>query len=236
VLRKLSRRTMGTPPFKEGSFAMEQRLKGSKRRTTVAVAAGIALLLFAAVALAGSSFKNGNFETGDFTKWTTAQSGAGNWFVSDKKLTPINAFNWNGPAEKEFAAVTDQTSFSANVLYRTVQVGSKTSKISMVLYYKNQAGVFCNPDTPTLDETLGECFQMYTVDILREGADPFSIDPADIIKTVFRTSPSSPNSMSPKTFNVTLKKAGNVILRFGEVDNQYYFNASVDNVTVNNGG
>jgi len=107
--------------------------------------------------------------------------------------------------------------------------------ISMILYYKNRASVFCNPTGLTLDETADPCDQMYTVDILRDGADPFSIDPADIVKTVFRTSPSSPSGMSPTKFSVTLSGVGNVILRFGEVDNQNYFNASVDNVTVNNG-
>ena len=41
--------------------------------------------------------------------------------------------------------------------------------------------------------------------------------------------------MSPTKFSVTLSGVGNVILRLGEVDNQGLFNASVDNVTVNNG-
>ena len=56
----------------------------------------------------------------------------------------------------------------------------------MILYYKNSASVFCNPTGVILDETADLCDQMYTVDILREGADPFSIDPGDIVKTVFR--------------------------------------------------
>jgi hypothetical protein len=211
--------------------------RGLRRKSLVMGAAGAALLLFAAVALAGSSFKNGGFETGDFTEWTadsTATSG-GQWFVSDKRFTPLNGFSWKGPVEKEFAAVTDQFGPSANVLYRTIKVGSKTTRISMILYYKNRADVFCNPTGLTLDETADLCDQMYTVDILREGADPFSIDPADIVKTVFRTNPSSPSGMSPTKFSVTLSGVGNVILRFGEVDNQAPFNASVDNVTVNNG-
>ncbi len=211
--------------------------RGLRRKTVVMGAAGAALLLFAAVALAGSSFKNGGFETGDFTEWTADSTATsdGQWFVSNKRFTPLNGFSWKGPVEKEFAAVTDQFDPSANVLYRTIKVGSKTTRISMILYYKNRASVFCNPTGLTLDETADPCDQMYTVDILRDGADPFSIDPADIVKTVFRTSPSSPSGMSPTKFSVTLSGVGNVILRFGEVDNQNYFNASVDNVTVNNG-
>ena len=211
--------------------------RGLRRKTLVTGVAGTAVLLFAAVALAGSSLKNGGFETGGFTQWTTDRTAgsAGDWFVSEKRFTPLSGLSWKGPVEKEFAAVTDQTGPGANVLYRTVKVGSKTSRISMILYYKNSASVFCNPTGVILDETADLCDQMYTVDILREGADPFSIDPGDIVKTVFRTSPSSPSSMSPTKFSVTLSGAGNVILRFGEVDNQDFFNASVDNVTVNNG-
>jgi hypothetical protein len=73
--------------------------RGLRRKTLVMGAAGAALLLFAAVALAGSSFKNGGFETGDFTEWTTdstATSG-GQWFVSNKRFTPLNGFSWKGP-------------------------------------------------------------------------------------------------------------------------------------------
>ena len=207
------------------------------RRTVASLAGLAALLVFAAVALAGSSFKNGGFETGDFTQWTTdstATSG-GQWFVSNKRFTPISGASWKGPVEKEWAAVTDQGAPSANVLYRTIHVGSKTSRISMILYYKNHGGVFCNPTGLVLDETADLCDQMYTVDILQPTADPFSIDPADIIKTVFRTGPSSPSGMSPTKFSVTLSGVGDVVLRLGEVDNQGLFNASVDNVTVNNG-
>lgn len=215
---------------------MIHRLKDMRRRTFVAVAAGAALLLFAAVALAGSSFKNGNFETGDFSKWSTSQTGAGNWFVSNKRVTPLGFNGWAGPAEKEYAAITDQLAPSANVLYRTIHIGSKTTRLSMIVYYKNRAGIFCNPSTNTLDETYPGCFQMYTVDILRNGSDPFSIDPADVLKTIFRTSASSPNSMDFTKFTVSLAGlSGDVILRFGEVDNVGPLNASVDNVTVNNG-
>ena len=49
--------------------------RGLRRKTVVMGAAGAALLLFAAVALAGSSFKNGGFETGDFTRVDRGQHG-----------------------------------------------------------------------------------------------------------------------------------------------------------------
>ena len=45
--------------------------RGLRRKTLVTGVAGTAVLLFAAVALAGSSLKNGGFETGGFTQWTT---------------------------------------------------------------------------------------------------------------------------------------------------------------------
>ena len=71
--------------------------------------------------------------------------------------------SWNGPAEKEFAALTDQTSPSANILYRDIKIGKKTTRVSFILYYKNHADIFCSNDD--LDYT-NPCNQEYRVDII----------------------------------------------------------------------
>jgi len=213
------------------------RMRGLHRSALVTAAAGAALLLFAAVALAGSGFKNGNFETGDFSKWSTdfrdvCPEPAG-WFVSDKKITPVSGNSWFGPAEKEFAAVTDQVCPSASILYRTIKIGSKNTRVSFILYYKNRADLFCSQND--LDET-NPCNQEYRVEILRDGSDPWTTDPNDILMTLFKTSSSSPFSLGPTKMTFGLGKlSGNVILRFAMVDTEFYFNASVDNVQVNNG-
>jgi hypothetical protein len=211
-------------------------LRGFSRKTVVTIGAAAVVLLFATVAGAGSSFSNGDFETGNFSGWNTFDSATSvpgeGWFVSNKRLTPINKFNWNGPAQKEFAAVTDQTAPGSHILYRNIQSGSKMTRVSMLVYYKNRANVFCNPGT--LDDTV-PCNQQFRVDILRKGAAPNSMAGGDILLTIFQTKGSSPSSLGPTQVSAQFVPGQTVMLRIAEVDNQNYFNASVDNVTVNDG-
>ena len=212
---------------------MFSRARCFSRRALTAVGTVAVVLVFASVAGAGSNFQNGNFETGDFTGWTVNQVGGGNWFVSNKTLTPINQFSWKGPAEKEYAAVTDQGGQGTNILYQTIDVGSKTTKVSLIVYYKNRASLFCTP--ATLDYTAG-CNQQYRIDILRDGAPIDSMASSDVLKTLFKTKTTSPLSLSPTKVSKDITGLGaKVILRVAEVDNQFYFNASIDDVRVDHG-
>ena len=129
---------------------MFSRARCFSRRALTVVGAVAVVLVFASVAGAGSNFQNGNFETGDFTGWSVFQVGGGNWFVSNKTLTPIDQFSWKGPAEKEYAAVTDQFSAGTNILYQTIDVGSKTTKVSLIVYYKNRASPLLHPSDARL--------------------------------------------------------------------------------------
>jgi hypothetical protein len=209
------------------------RTKRLLRKTVVPAAASIALLLFAAVALAGSGFKNGGFETGDFTKWQIADTnGNGSWFVSDKKVTPITGSSWFGPPEKEFMALTDFGFVDSLVLYRPIKIGSKHTRVSFIVEYKNQAEVWCTPD----DLTPTGCNEQMRVDIIADGADPYSMDPGDVLRNLFKTSSSDPFSQGPTKINADLGGlSGTVVLRVAVVATEFIFNGGIDAVTVNNG-
>ena len=218
---------------------MIRRLKGFPRKALLAVGIGTAVLLFAGVAGAGSNFNNGGFEIGDNppSYWGVTGAGAGSWFVSDKTITPVTGFGWFGPAEKEWAAVTDMPSSGTQILYRYINLGNngKKGKLSMLVYYKNHAGVWCDPGT--IDYSVLACNEQYRIDILQPAASLFSDDPGDVLMTIFHTKSNSAMSMKPKRLTVSLKGlSGSVLLRLVAVENEDVLNASVDDVRLDFGG
>jgi hypothetical protein len=177
---------------------------------------------------------NGGFETGDFTGWNVRNQidGSGDWFVYSGTLSPLSGFDIAAPPQGNFAATTDQTGPGSHVLYRNIKLASGMEhRLSFYLYYENRAGEFFTPRT--LDYTVFPN-QQYRVDILRPKANPFTVDPDDIRATLFRTRVGDPNSLPPTlmTFDLTRFAGKTVRLRFAEVDNQFYFLASVDRVRV----
>jgi hypothetical protein len=177
---------------------------------------------------------NGGFETGNFTNWNVANQpgGSGDWFVYSGTTSPLSAFTIAAPPQGTFAATSDQTGPGSHVLYRNIKLEDDMEhKLSFYLYYENRAGEFFTPRT--LDYTVFPN-QQYRVDLLRPKADPFTVDPDDIRATLFRTRVGDPSSLPPtlKTFNLTRFAGKTVRLRFAEVDNQLFFQASVDRVRV----
>jgi hypothetical protein len=177
---------------------------------------------------------NGNFETGDFQHWNGANqiSGSGDWFVYSGTTSPLSGFTIAAPPQGDFAATTDQTDPGTHVLYRNIKLApGMKHELSFYLYYRNRAGEFFPRNT--LDFRV-EPNQQYRVDLLRPKADPFTFDP-DVIRTrLFRTRVGDPNRLAPTlmTFGLTRFAGKTVRLRFAEVDNQGFFQASVDRVRV----
>jgi len=212
------------------------RVRGASKKLLVVASIGAAVLAFAAVAGAkstgGTPLSNGGFEMGNLDGWGVAADGAAEWFASDKRITPITGLGWYGPADKEYAAVSDQDDPGGTVLYRYIQVG-KGSRLEMYVYYKTRTSTFC--DAGTLHAT--GCNQQFRIDIMDPSADPFSENPADVLMTVFHTKSNSPKNMNPKRIKVKLTGiSGTVMLRIGVVGTEAVFNASVDDISINNGG
>jgi hypothetical protein len=184
------------------------------------------------VALAGSSFKNGGFETG-FEGWKVASSGAGDWFVEHQGPLPLSGAKWRGPTEHELAAVSDQDEVGSGVLYRFIKVGTKKVRVTINLYYTNYAAGFCTPGN--LDDLTG-CNQQFRVDILRADASPWSASGGDVLKGVFKTKGGTANAADPKDYVANLTGLGDkVMLRIGWAGTESVLNATVDNVRVNTG-
>jgi hypothetical protein len=181
---------------------------------------------------------NGNFETGDFRHWNVAnnQSGTeeGDWFVYEGTVSPLSGFTIAAPPQGNFAATTDQEGPGTHVLYRNIKLAPGMShELSFYLYYRNRAGEFFTPDTLDFRPVAGPN-QQYLVDILRPRANPLALNPDDTLTTLFRTEVGDPNRLAPTllTFDLTQFAGRTVRLRFAEVDNQDFFQASVDRVRV----
>jgi hypothetical protein len=205
-------------------------------RRTVALLAGLAaLLVFASVGLAGSSgkFKNYNFETGDFAPgWNwDCSSCQGEWVVSTKKVTPIFGQSWSGPMEKEWSALSDFFFQDTVVLWQEFKTGSKTTRLSFDLDWKNRAGVWCNPGD--LDYTNG-CNQQFQVFIQPAGDDPF--DNSTAVKTLAQSTNSTPTEQGKTKYSTNLKlPPGQWQLVFAVVATEDVLNVAVDEVVLNNG-
>lgn len=174
---------------------------------------------------------NGNFETGDFTGWNTVEAGNGRWVVYTGTILPDSGNAVPAPPEGVFAASTDQLGPGSHILLQDLTLGAGAQTLSFVLYYNNLAGTFVNP--PHLDHTL-EANQQYRVDIMNPAAPVDSVAPGDVLANVFQTTPASSLIMVPTlmTFDLTPFAGQTIRLRFAEVDNLFFFPASVDDVRI----
>jgi hypothetical protein len=177
---------------------------------------------------------NGGFETSNFNNWNVANqiSGSGDWFVYSGTESPMSGFNIAAPPQGDFAATTDQQNPGTHVLYRNIKLEpGMRHELSFYLYYENQADEFFPRNT--LD-FRADPNQQYLVDILRPRANPLALNPDDTLTRLFRTRAGDPNSLEPTlmTFNLTRFAGKTVRLRFAEVASEFYFQASVDRVSV----
>lgn len=219
-------------------------------KTLSVAAAGTAFLTLGTLATgtaaqAAELIVNGGFETGDFTGWNvTDQPGSGGtFFVTSPPFAPISGAPTVGPASGSFYAISDQGGPSANALWQTFTVPGTASSVilSYDMFVNDFSGVGPIVDPSGLDYTsggTGAANQHARVDILVAGANPLSTNPADILGNFYLgVDPQAtiPNLYTPYSFDITslVGAGGSYILRFGQVDNQFFQGQGVDNVSIN---
>jgi hypothetical protein len=178
-----------------------------------------ATLVFVTSAAAGGGPSNGDFERGNLTGWSVDSNGPGVWSAYSGNQTPAFGAPIDRPPQGKWAAVAEELGPSQTVLYRTIGLGTgKTQQISFYVYYRNYADGF-------------DDIQFYRVDIQPDGADPFSTNSADILKTLFLTKPGDPNTRGPKLLKFTLTGlSGPVQLRFLVSASSNELNGATDDV------
>jgi hypothetical protein len=180
---------------------------------------------------------NGSFATGDLTGWTENDQagGSGSWYVSNSTTAPISGEPTVGPAAgNTFYALTDQGGPGAHVLTQsfTVAPGATSVILSFSMFVNDwDSGPIIGP----LDYTGGPV-EFGTVDILTASADPFTTT-AGVLQNFYQGADNLNNNPNPYTnysFDITglVGAGGTFQLRFGEADNQLFFNQGIDNVSI----
>jgi len=180
---------------------------------------------------------NGSFESSDFTGWQVINQADsfGTIYNITGAVTPENGFVTVGAADGTHYAVTDQGGPGAHLLLQsfTVAPGAST-ELSFEMFVNDLLGQGAVINPAGLDYTA-EPNQHARVDILSNGADPFDTGSGVLMNLYLGVDPGpNPHSYTPYSFDLSsqLAAGGTFQLRFAEVDNQYYLNLGVDNVSI----
>ena len=176
---------------------------------------------------------NGDFEAESLQGWTAydepGSSGPGFQAYTGPGPfgTPLPA-----PPQGNFAAANSQSGPGTDILYQDVTIpAGSTARLSMLVGYVNQAGGFATPDT--LDfHTFPN--QQLRIDVVDPASDLLSTDAGDVLLNVFQTKVGDPNTLAPTEVDADLSAfAGRTVrLRIALADNQSYFDAAVDAVSI----
>ena len=184
---------------------------------------------------------NGDFETGDFTGWTSTDllPGTGQFLIDTPGTsTPIsgNATAPN-PTGGNFYAVSDQVGPGTHAIEQTFVVPFDVITLTLTfdLFVNNQAGATIIDPMFGLDHT-GLPNQHGRVDILSAGSTAFDTG-AGVLNNLFIGADPIANNPNPYVsyqFDLTglLAPSGAFDLRFAETDNQLFFNLGVDNISL----
>jgi hypothetical protein len=186
---------------------------------------------------------NGDFESGSLRGWHVRQATeAGDWFayegagepIADKRAgKPIQP-----PPQGAHAAIADELNPDTLILFQDVALEPGLShRLSLLAYYDSYVPLAVpTPDTLSVDgEGLaGQANQQYRIDVMKPDAPIESVDPADILLTVFRTRPGDPEELPPTRLTADLSPfAGQTVrLRIAVAAHEEVLAAGVDAVSI----
>ena len=178
---------------------------------------------------------NGGFEAG-LSGWTRVEQlgSDGTFYLQSGTTSPVAGDPVPAPPQGANAAMTDPSGGGSHVLYQDFTASAGAATLSFSLYVGNRGDAFYVPGH--LDWAGVDLNQQARVDILRSGADVFSVAAADVLLSLFSTNVGDPlvSGYSTYAFDVTsllAAHAGETLrLRFAEVDNVAPFQFGVDDV------
>jgi hypothetical protein len=193
---------------------------------------------------------NGNFESGTLSGWHVQRAlGAGNWFAYAGTDAPIGRRRPNPadpvqpPPQGAFAAIADQANPDTLILYQDVVLEAGLGhQLSLLAYYDSYRPIAVpSPDTLSVaDEALRlpngklQKNQQFRIDVIRPEAPLESLDPADVLRTVFATKPGASTRMTPRRLTTDLSAfAGQTVrIRIASAVTEEVLNAGVDAVSI----
>jgi hypothetical protein len=200
----------------------------------VFVVIAMVLLTVGAAGAGANTVVNGDFETGTLEGWqqfNQPEPPSGEWFAYSGTENPFEGPPLIAPPQGTYAASTAQASEGTHILYQDIPIEAGQPYLSMLVYYHSEAP-FVTPSPDTLDSE-GEANQQYRIELIDPSAPVDTVEPADILATVFRSGAgvSSTSPAQSKGIDLTKFAGQTVRLRLAEVDNQLYLVAGVDSVT-----
>ena len=193
---------------------------------------------------------NGNFESGTLSGWHVQRVlGAGGWFAYAGTDAPIGSRRPNpadpvqAPPQGTFAAIADQANPDTMILYQDITLEAGLAhQLSLLAYYDSYRPIAVpSPDTLSVaDEALRlpngklQKNQQFRIDVIRPEASLESLDPADVLSTVFATKPGAPVRMAPRRLTADLSAfAGQTVrIRIVSTVTEEVLNAGVDAVSI----
>jgi hypothetical protein len=197
---------------------------------------------------------NGDFESGTLNGWNIYQANPfGDWFAYQGTETPISANRKKqsqghaepvqSPPQGTYAAVTDEVEPDTLILYQDVALAPGLDhQLSLVAYYDSYKPIAI--PTPDTLSVAGEALQLpngefqknqqFRIDVMKPDAPLESLDPADILRTVFATKQGDRPTMAPRrlTANLSAFAGQTVRLRVANAVTEEVFNAGVDAVSI----
>ena len=196
--------------------------------------------LMAPAGAGAATVVNGDFETGNLSGWQVFNSSdRGNWFVYSGQFTPFDAEKvepFIAPPQGNFAAVTDESNPDTAILFQEIALEPLwTHQLALTLYYRSDDPIAVpSPNTLASDGSSGQPNQQLRVDVMRPGTPIESLNPADILATVFANKNGDPTLMFPTLFLADLTPfAGQTVrLRIANAVQEDVFNAGLDGVSI----
>jgi hypothetical protein len=218
------------------------RARGRSRHAVLLI--GGLLILVAPGSATAATVVNGDFESGTLSGWHVRDSGFGNWFAYKGTDAPIGhqrgADPVQAPPQGAYAAIADQADPDTLILYQDIALEPGSSyRLSLLAYYNSYEPIAIpTPDTLSVNEAElgGQSNQQYRIDVMKPNAPIESLDPADILRTLFRNESGDPLKMPPTRLTADLSPfAGQTVrLRIANAVHEEVFNAGVDAVSIFN--
>jgi hypothetical protein len=216
---------------------------GGGRLPRTAFALVVAALLAVPAAASAAKVVNGDFETGTLSGWDVhVATSAGNWFAYSGTTTPLSgragAIPIQPPPRGHFAAVADEADPETAILSQEVALEPfRAHRLSLLAFYDSVEPIAVpNPDTLAVDpERRGTgSQQQFRIDVMRAGSPIESLDPADILTTLYGSHPGDPLTMKPTPLTADLTPwAGQAVrIRVAVAAQEEILNAGVDAVAI----
>src|ERR1700710_204955 len=190
------------------------KVRGGGRLVVRGALALIGSMLIAPAGAGAANVVNGNFETGTLAGWQVhraLEAGDGLAYGGDPadppslKADPFSVKRADGPIaappQGRYAAIADEINPDSLILSQDVALGAGLShRLNLLASYDSYVPIAVPvPDSLSVDAGAlgGQANQQYRIDVIRPTAPIDSVDPADVLLTVFQTRPGDPRTMGP---------------------------------------